>query len=124
MAVFIIRAKMNNVFPTSLSGVPLNSPYGDNFGTFLGVNPSGVAAGPNGQCTASSGCVTGQYFNDEPITDQFYLYIQKLRELRITNGTQPGADPSHPCPSAPCYSPFLNITRQEIATFIVRAFFL
>ena len=123
MAVFIIRAKMNNVFPTSLSGVPLNGPYGDNFGTFLGVNPSGVAAGPHGQCTAP-GCMTGQYFNDEPITDQFYIYIQKLRELRVTNGTLPNADPTHPCSLAPCYSPFLNITRQEVVTFIVRAFFL
>jgi len=123
MAVFIIRAKMNNVFPTSLSGIPLNGPYGDNFGTFLGINPNGVAPGPNGQCT-TAGCMTGQYFNDEPITDQFYPYIHKLRELRITNGTLPNADPAHPCAQAPCYSPSLNITRQEIVTFIVRAFFL
>ena len=35
MAVFVIRAKMNNVFPTTLSGVPLQAPYGDNFGSFL-----------------------------------------------------------------------------------------
>jgi len=114
MAVFVIRAKMNNVFPTTLSGIPLSGIYGDNFGTFLGVNPNGVAVGPNG--TAAS----GQYFNDEPTTDGFFLYIQKMRELRITNGTTTTAA----CPSAPCYSPGVSITRQEIATFIVRAFFL
>ena len=46
MAVFLIRAKMNNVFPTSLSGIPLAvnagpraapsaaAAYGDNFGLF------------------------------------------------------------------------------------------
>ena len=113
MAVFVIRAKMNNVFPTSLSGIPLQSPYGDNFGSFLGQNPQavpGVAA-------------NGVYFADEPNTDQFFIYIQKMRELRITNGTLPNADPNHHC-AGPCYSPFLSITRQEVATFIVRAFFL
>jgi hypothetical protein len=114
MAVFVIRAKMNNVFPTTLSGIPLNGIYGDNFGTFLGVNPTGVAIGPNGTFAS------GQYFQDEPNTDGFFLYIQKMRELRITNGTGTSAA----CPTGPCYSPLTNITRQELATFIVRAFFL
>jgi hypothetical protein len=120
MAVFVIRAKMNNVFPTTLSGIPLTGIYGDNFGTFLGVNPNGVAPGPNGTCLGATGCATGQYFQDEPTSDGFFLYIQKMRELRITNGTGTSAA----CPAGPCYSPLQNITRQELATFIVRAFFL
>jgi hypothetical protein len=114
MAVFVIRAKMSNVFPTTLSGIPLTGVYGDNFGSFLGVNPNGVAIGPNGTFAS------GQYFQDEPTTDGFFLYIQKMRELRITNGTGTSAA----CPTGPCYSPLTNITRQELATFIVRAFFL
>jgi len=87
MAVFLIRAKMNNVFPTSLSGVP-----GDKFGLFQ-QSPS--------------------YFTDTNSTQDFYIYIQKMRELRITNGT-----------GATAYSPGNPLTRQEIATFVVRAFFL
>lgn len=96
MSVFIIRAKMNNVFPTTLSGLPLTSPFGDNFGIFLPPVP---------------------YFSDvtanDPVFGQYYIYIQKMRELRITNGT-----------GGVTYSPGNNLTRKEIATFVVRAFFL
>ena len=93
MAVFIIRAKMSNVFPTSLSGGILVAPgYGDNFSIMQQNTP---------------------FFTDEPTTDQFYIYVQKMRELRITNGT-----------SGTTYGPSLNITRDQVATFIVRAFFL
>src|SRR5579871_2883364 len=96
MAVFLVRAKMDNVFPTTLSGIPLASPYGDNFGTFLPPVP---------------------YFSDvtanDPVYGPYYIYIQKMRELRITNGT-----------GGATFSPGNNLTRKEIATFIVRAFFL
>ena len=97
MSVFLIRAKMNNVFPTTLSGTPVTGPYGDNFGLFQ-IAPS--------------------YFSDvtsgatDPYKD-YYIYVQKMRELRITNGT-----------SGSLFSPGNNLTRQEIATFVVRAFFL
>jgi len=91
MAVFLIRAKMNNVFPTTLSGIPLAAPYGDNFGVFT---------------------PTTQYFSDVP-ADSFAPFIQKMRELRITNGT-----------GGATFSPNNPLTRKEIATFIVRAFFL
>jgi len=96
MAVFLIRAKMDNVFPTTLSGIPLTTPYGDNFGVYLPPVP---------------------YFSDvtaaDPVFGQYYIYIQKMRELRITNGT-----------GGVTYSPGNSLTRKEIATFIVRAFFL
>jgi len=92
MAVFLIRAKMNNVFPTSLSGLPAFGPYGDQFGV-MQQSPS--------------------YFTDVTSASDFYIYIQKMRELRITNGT-----------GATAYSPGNPLTRQEIATFVVRAFFL
>ncbi len=98
MAVFLVRAKMNNVFPTELSGnaIPTAAPYGDNFGTFLPPVP---------------------YFSDvtatDPVYGPYYIYIQKMRELRITNGT-----------GGVTFSPGNNLTRKEIATFIVRAFFL
>ena len=95
MSVFLIRAKMNNVFPTTLSGIP--AAYGDNFGLFQ---------------------QTPSYFTDvtsaatDPFKD-YYIYVQKMRELRITNGT-----------AGSLFSPGNNLTRQEIATFVVRAFFL
>jgi len=103
MAIFIIRAKMNNVFPTTLSGTPIcitqtcGTTYGDNFGLFL---PS----------TA--------YFTDapgmsDPTYGDYYIFIQKMRELRITNGIGGGL-----------YGSGLNITRKEVATFVVRSFFL
>jgi len=96
MSVFLIRAKMDNVFPTTLSGIPLAAPYGDNFGVYLPPVP---------------------YFSDvtasDPVFGQYYIYIQKMRELRITNGT-----------GGVTFSPGNNLTRKEIATFIVRAFFL
>lgn len=92
MAVFLIRAKMNNVFPTTLSGIPLAAPYGDNFGLFQQTTP---------------------YFTDVATTDDFYPYIQKMRELRITNGQ-----------TATTYGSTTPLTRQEIAVFVVRAFFL
>jgi hypothetical protein len=95
MAAFIIRAKMSNVFPTTLSGAlaaVIGAPYGDSFGPFTAFGP---------------------YFSDEPASDPFFPYIQKMRELRITNGTGSSA-----------YSPNNTLTRQEIATFIMRAFFL
>jgi len=104
MAVFIIRAKMNNVFPTTLSGIPLcisqscSTTYGDNFGLFLPSTPY-FPVDANG--------ITDPTYGD------YYIFIQKLRELRITNSVGGGA-----------YGSGSNITRKEVATFVVRAFFL
>jgi hypothetical protein len=94
MSVFIIRAKMNNVFPTSLSGAQQTTPYGDTF-SFPPV----------------------PYFTDvtpaDPVFGPYFPYIQEMRALAITSGT-----------SATTFSPGNNVTRKEIATFVVRAFFL
>jgi len=104
LAVFLIRAKMNNVFPTSLSGISIGGtgsstvPYGDNFGLHTPTTP---------------------YFTDITATDpawgDYYIYVQKMRELRIANGS--GA-------TGQLYLPGNPLTRKEIAVFVVRAFFL
>jgi hypothetical protein len=113
MAIFLIRAKMSNVYPTSLSGVPVAltagpsqgfaSTYGDAFGLFTPAQAYFTDCTP-----AACGTTAGTGANGP------YIYIQKMRELRITNGTGSGVT----------YSPDSILTRQEIATFIVRAFLL
>jgi hypothetical protein len=103
MAVFLVRAKMNNVYPSVISGCP--SPQtpgcagiagGDNFGLTIGVNP---------------------YFTDVDTSNAYFVYIQKMYELRITQGT-------NPVPGLPAYSPNSTLTRGETLVFIVRAFYL
>jgi S-layer homology domain len=54
---------------------------------------------------------TNPYFTDEPSSDPFYRYIQELRSLGITLGT-----------SATTYSPNLDINREAVAVFMMRAF--
>ena len=73
--------------------------YGDNFGLFPAANPSAVP-GP---------AAPGRYFSDEPNTDQFFIYIQKMRELPITNGR------------TTTYGPNSSLQRQDVATLVVRA---
>jgi hypothetical protein len=93
MAVFIIRAKMNSVFPTVVSGT-----YAGGFGGDLFGLPSSAAG----------------YFTDiDTGTPEFAPYIRKLRELRITNGKN----------TSTTFVPGDLLTRGEIAAFIVRAFF-
>lgn len=107
MSVFIIRAKMNSVFPTVTSGAFTTNTcqppgtqvtqVGDQFGLFTGCSP---------------------YFSDVPNTHIYYSFIQKMRELRISNGTALST------PTAlGTYSPDATLTRQELMTFLVKAFF-
>jgi hypothetical protein len=103
MAVFIIRAKMNSVFPTVTSGAftttscqpggTLVGNVGDQFGLFVGCTP---------------------YFTDVPSTHIFFSFIQKIRELRISNGTSL---------SPATYEPNRSLTKGELMTFLVRGFF-
>jgi len=114
MAVFVIRAKMNSVFPTVTSGAfttstcspTLGNPsqptlvtqVGDQFGLFVG-------------CTS--------YFSDVPNNHPYFAFIQKLRELRVTNGrTLPAVGATQGT-----YDPDGTLTRGELMTFLVRAFF-
>jgi len=109
MSAFIIRAKMNSVFPTVTSGAATASclptgtvvsgatQVGDQFGLYAGCNP---------------------YFSDVPNNHTFFAFIQKMRELRISNGT------SHSTATAlGTYGPDEPLTRGQLMTFLVRAFF-
>ncbi len=107
MSAFIIRAKMNSVFPTVTSGAATTSScsptgtqvtqVGDQFGLFVGCNP---------------------YFSDVPNNHTFFAFIQKMRELRISNGTALST------PTAlGTYGPDETLTRGQLMTFLVRAFF-
>jgi len=108
MAVFVVRAKMNGVFPTVVSGAFTTTTcqppgtavgqVGDQFGLFAGCNP---------------------YFSDVPKTHIYFAFIQKLRELRISNGTSLPATNGQ----MGTYGPDLPMTRGQLMTFLVRAFF-
>jgi hypothetical protein len=107
MAVFLVRAKMNNVFPSVISGCPQpQAPAcpgvtgGDNFGLTVGTQPYFL------DVTAGAADPFAPYF----------LYVQKMYELRVSNGVAPP-------PSAPLYGPGQNLTRAQLLTFVVRAFF-
>jgi hypothetical protein len=107
MAVFLVRAKMSNVYPSVISGCPTPQ------------TPAcpGVTGGDNFGLTIS----TVPYFTD--VTSDaanpwapYFLYIQKMYELRLTNGIAPP-------PSAPAYGPGQTLTRGQLLVFLVRAFF-
>ncbi|MEP6715213.1 MAG: S-layer homology domain-containing protein, partial [Terriglobia bacterium] len=53
---------------------------------------------------------TTPYFTDVPSTDPNFKYVQKMRDLGITGGC-----------SATTYCPDANVTRDQMAVFIVRA---
>lgn len=107
MSVFIIRAKMNSVFPTVTSGSFTTSScspagtvvtqVGDQFGLFAGCRP---------------------YFSDVPNTHVYFSFIQKMRELRISNGTSLSTPTT-----MGTYDPERTLTRSELMTFLVRGFF-
>ncbi len=83
MAAFIIRAL-----------------YGSSFACTGGV------AGATVNCAA-----TTPYFTDVTTTDQFFPYVQKMKELGITTGCGNGE-----------YCPSENVTRDQMAAFLARAF--
>lgn len=106
-ATFIIRAKMSNVFPTVVNGCPGDIPLcgagRDNFGLFVPINP---------------------FFDDIPVTDPNFSYIQKMYELRITNGViVPVYSPDSHTFTGGTFGPNDQATRREVAAFVARAFF-
>ncbi|MBL8177056.1 MAG: S-layer homology domain-containing protein, partial [Bryobacterales bacterium] len=79
---------------TQVSGA---AQVGDQFGLYTGCNP---------------------YFSDVPNNHIFYGFIQKMRELRISNGV------THSTETAlGQYAPDATLTRGQLMTFLVRAFF-
>jgi hypothetical protein len=97
MAAFIMRAKLNNVHPTLLTGCA------------PGANPATcVVAGDNFYRMVE----TTPYFPaDVPTSYQFFREIQSMRTFRITTGT-----------TATTFSPDANLVRAQIVTFLMRAF--
>jgi len=97
MAVFLVRAKMNSVFPTVSSG----------------------SAPASAGCAASGSAPFGDLFGLAAVTwfsgstsHAFCLYISKLGELGISNGKGNSS-----------FAPDDPITKGELMVFVVRSFF-
>lgn len=135
LAVFMIRAKFSNVFGTVLSGCSFGFVGGTTSPTSTLFPPALTTS-----CGASTGdnfglFVTGlTYFTDNPAVtgNDEYVFIQKMRELRITNGTYlgPNSDGRNGTYTrgAPAGPPANgdpgSLLRKQVAVFMVRGFFL
>ena len=86
MAEFLIRAKMGNLFATSLLGA---SGGADNFQSLLPSAP---------------------FFTDVNGGNEFFIYVQEMRELGLATGTT--------------YGPNDPVSRGDVAMFVVKAFLL
>jgi len=100
----------DNVWRDQMAAFIIRALYGDNFTcTGLGVGVAGAAV----PCAS-----TTPYFSDVLLTDPneaaFFPYIQKLYELGITIGCNNGQSPLLYCPSD-------DVTRDDMAAYIVRA---
>jgi hypothetical protein len=123
MSVFIIRAKMNSVFPTVASGVFTTNAvctpgiFTPPTGTIPSLGQPTAVTQVGDQFGLFAGCTP--YFADVPINHPYFGFVQKMRELRITNGTSfPTAVPSNAT-----FGPETNLTKGQLMTFLVRAFF-
>jgi hypothetical protein len=87
----------------------------DQMAAFL-VRGTQVKAGQspvNFTCTGGAACTTETpYFNDVSTADQFFPYVQKLKELGITTGCGNGQ-----------YCPSEYVTRDQMAAFLIRALY-
>lgn len=86
IAEFLIRAKMGNLFATSLLGAGAG---GDNFQSLLPSAP---------------------FFTDVNGGNEFFIYVQEMRELGLATGTT--------------YGPNNPVSRGDVAMFVVKAFLL
>jgi hypothetical protein len=132
LAAYMIRAKMSNVFPSVLSGCGF---------AFVGgtTSPTESVFPPAMTTTCAGGdnfglFVTGlPYFSDNPAVtgNDWYAFIQKMRELRITNGTSlgPANDGRNgtysPGTSVPVVAPDDPgaLLRKQVAVFVIRGYF-
>jgi hypothetical protein len=135
LAAFMIRAKFGNVFGSTLSGCA--------FGFVNGTTPANSTIFPPSlttNCTAANSgdnfglFISGlPYFTDNTAVtgNDWYVFVQKMRELRITNGTSlgPNSDGRNGTYSIgnnnipPVGDPG-NLLRKQVVTFMVRGFFL
>jgi hypothetical protein len=138
LAAFMIRAKFGNVFGSSLSGCSVDFTGGTTSPTntiFPPAITTSCNAGDSGDNFALF--TTGlPYFTDNPaVTGNFwYPFLQKMREMRITNGTFLGAANdgrngtysigANGLPTLSGPGSEGNLTRRQVVTFMVRGFFL
>jgi hypothetical protein len=113
-----IEAIYNNGITTGCGGggyCPSENVTRDQMAAFL-VRATQVEAGQstvNFTCNGGVNCsAETPYFSDVSTADQFFPYIQKLKELGITTGCG-GGD----------YCPSENVTRDQMAAFLVRALY-
>ncbi len=138
MAVFVIRALLGDNFTApatpSFTDVPATHPF---FNYIQKLKDLGITSG----CTATTFCpdapvTRGQmaafvirgklrslyggdtfpfpstaFFTDVPTTHPFFGFVQEMRDLGVTNGC-----------TTTTYCPDTNVTREQMAAFIVRAF--
>jgi hypothetical protein len=138
LAAFMIRAKFGNVFQSSLSGCASSLPNGTTSPT-PGLYPPAFTTSCNSGDTGDNFALftTGlPYFTDNKAEtgNVWYTFLQKMREMRITNGTflgpandgrnglySIGANALPPLSGAGSEG---NLTRRQVLIFMVRGFFL
>jgi len=140
LAVFMIRAKFSNVFQSVLSGCTFGFVNGTTTPAPSTIFPPALTT----NCSAGGDnfglFVTGfRYFDDNPSVtgNDEYVFLQKMRELRITNGTLlgPANDGRNghyargpvgftALPSTDAADGTNGyLLRKQVATFMVRGFF-
>ena len=99
--------KMKDMGITTVSGtyLPSEDVTRDQVAAFL-IRATQIKAG---QGTDNFVYTTTPYFTDVPVTDPYFKYIQKLKDLNIT--TMSGT-----------YIPSEDVTRDQMAAFLARAF--
>ena len=133
LAAFIIRAKFSNVFASVLSGCAFTFVNGTTSPTST-LFPPALTTNCNVNGDNFGLFLTGlTYFTDNPqVTgNDWYPFVQKMRELRITNGTflgpnndgRNGTYALGVTTGVPPIGDPGNLLRKQIASFVMRAFF-
>jgi hypothetical protein len=67
---------------------------------------------------------TGQMFEDVPLTNTFYIWIERLASRGIMGGYECG-DPGEPCGTGnkPYFRPYNNATRGQTSKIVANTFF-